>query len=59
MNYHYIEVMVMERQKLKLEESERKRMLRMAREQSGDSQNINETSGITIPEFAHPETSRK
>lgn len=37
MNYHYIDFMIREQQKLVLEECQRSRMLRMARKQNSSS----------------------
>lgn len=51
MNYHYIDYMIKERQKLERDESERKRMLRMASSQTGDGSKNQKVWGISFAQL--------
>lgn len=59
MNYHYTEFMVNERQKLRLEEIERKRMLRMANSQNNFSPKIMKILAMTLSQFTAHKAVRK
>ncbi|WP_163338904.1 hypothetical protein [Desulfopila sp. IMCC35008] len=59
MNFYSIDYMIKERQKLELEESERKRMRRMAREQSSDAPSTKRFWRTLFPESTRLATVRK